>query len=149
MSAGNTLFHLVRSLTKPQFAFGDDATHGRMVMAVEAVDAVLQRGAVTINELADELGIDQSGASRLVSQAIAAGYVQRNRGQADGRARECGLTAAGTELLHSARSWQEDVFAQLTADWSDAERVQFQGQMQRLITAASAQSPEEQHDDES
>lgn len=137
MTGGNTLFHLVRSLTGPQFTYGVKPTHGRMVMAVEAVDAVLQRGAVTINDLADELGIDQSGASRLVSQAIAAGYIQRNRGQEDGRARECGLTPAGEDLLHTARRWQEETFARLTADWTESERTQFESQMQRLIAAAN------------
>lgn len=146
MSAGNTLFRLVRSLTGPQFTFGTDPAHGRMVMAVEAVDAVLQRGAVTINDLADELGIDQSGASRLVSQAIAAGYLQRHRAQTDGRARECGLTPAGTDLLQAARCWQEEAFTRLTADWSDEERALFESQVQRLIAAATTQREERRTD---
>lgn len=137
MSAGHTLFRMVRKLSRPDIAHGSvDPTYGRMAAAVEAVHAVKERGIATINEVAAELGIDQSGASRLMSQAISAGYVQRERAAKDGRARECGLTPAGEELLREARDWQEGVFARLTADWSDTERSEFEAQIVRLLSAS-------------
>lgn len=136
MTAGFTLFRLAQRLADPDFAYGsDDTAHVRMVTAVAAVQAVKDRGTATINDIAQELRIDQSGASRLMSQAIAAGYVQRDRAESDGRARECGLTTAGEDLLAEARAWQEDAFARLTSDWSADERDRFTVQAQQLLEA--------------
>lgn len=137
MNPGNTLFRMVRSLANPSLMHGSaELQHGRMVMAVEAVDSAKQRGAATINDIAEELGIDQSGASRLMSQAISAGFVQRERADGDGRARECGLTPTGEELLRAARLWQEEVFQQLTHDWTGKEREVFAEHMQRILLVA-------------
>lgn len=130
----STMFRLAQKLSDPAIAYGsDDPVHARMVTAVQAVYAVKQRGVATINEVADELGIDQSGASRLMSQAISAGLVQRERAESDGRARECGLTPAGEELLEKARQWQEEMYLRLTADWSDDERRDFESGVQSIL----------------
>lgn len=138
MTPGNTLFRMVRTLTRPGIQHGEPGSeHGRLVMAVEAVASVKANGSATINDIAAELGIDQSGASRLMSQAMAAGLVQRARAEGDGRARECGLTPAGEELLNHARAWQEDVFARLTAGWTADERDAFEVQMNRILSAVS------------
>lgn len=136
MAAASSLFGLAQRLSDPDIAFGtDDPALARMMTAVQAVHAVKERGAATINDIADELGIDQSGASRLMSQAIAAGFVQREQSEVDGRARECGLTTAGEDLLRDARMWQEEVFARLTADWTEPDRESFEMQMKRLLAA--------------
>ena len=134
MSAASSLFRLAQKLSDSTIAYGtDDPAHSRMVVAVQAVHAVKERGAATINDIAAELGIDQSGASRLMSQAISAGYIQRERAESDGRARKCGLTAAGEELLENARQWQEEMYLRLTADWPDEEIQNFGAQIQRIL----------------
>lgn len=138
MSAASTLFRLAQQLSDPAIAYGsEDPAHVRMMTAVQAVQAVKERGTATINDIAEELGIDQSGASRLMSQAISAGYVQRDRAESDGRARECGLTPAGEKLLQQARKWQDEMYFRLTADWSDDERVTFENQILRLLAATN------------
>lgn len=136
MTTAQPLFHLVKQLSDPAIAYGsDDPTQSRMVEAVMAVQAVKERGTATINDIAQELRIDQSGASRWMSQAIAAGLVQRERAASDGRARECGLTRAGEELLEKARQWQEEMYLRLTADWSDEERTGFESGVQSILNS--------------
>lgn len=131
---GQILFQAVRALTKTsQDAFGMPSDHGRMVMTVEAIAAASPDGEATINDIATEIGLDQSGASRLVSQAMAAGYVARERSAQDGRARICRLTPAGRQLLQDAHRWQDETFAQLTATWEDHEREQFAGYLARVL----------------
>ena len=136
MLPGSTFFRMVRALTNQ--AMIDELQHGRLAMVVEAVHDAKARGDVTINDIANELGIDQSGASRLVSQAIAAGYIQRTRAERDGRARQCRLTPEGEELLAAAWKWQEDVFNRLTVGWSEEEKRTFVEMMGRITLAARA-----------
>ncbi len=46
------------------------------MLVCEAVHSLSERGvAATINAIAHEIGIDQSGASRLVTSATTAGYL--------------------------------------------------------------------------
>lgn len=134
MTHGATLFRMVRSLTNQSLM----EQHGRLAMVVEAVHDAKAHGEVTINDIANELGIDQSGASRLISQAIAAGLIQRTRAERDGRARQCVLTPEGEELLAAARKWQEHVFNLLTVGWTDVEKRSFVEMMRRITLAAKA-----------
>ncbi|MFC5727467.1 MULTISPECIES: MarR family winged helix-turn-helix transcriptional regulator [Nocardioides] len=100
---------------------------GRLVLVCEAVHAVSQRGtSATVNAIAHEIGIDQSGASRLITSATAAGYLVMAASATDGRRREASLTAAGRSMLDQAHRWQEEIFVQLTAGWSDKKRRDFQ-----------------------
>lgn len=139
MNNGSTLFRMIRSLTAQ--VNEHDSQHGRMAMVVEAVHNAKARGEVTINDVADELGIDQSGASRLVSQAITAGLIKREKSALDGRSRQCSITPAGEQLLAAARKWQEDVYNRLTTDWSSTEKTQFANAMERIIIAAKSDLP--------
>lgn len=99
-------------------------------MVAEAVHALTQRQAVvTVNAIAQEIGIDQSGASRLVNRATAAGYLTVMASEGDGRCRQVTITRSGTELLQQAHDWQEQVFAWLTGEWSEARRREFRQAM--------------------
>lgn len=104
------------------------------MLVCEAVNALSQRGAsVTVNAIAHEIGIDQSGASRLVKSAITAEYLVMAVSRVDGRRREASLTPAGLSMLEQAHRWQEEVFVQLTAGWSDKKRYDFQQAMTDLM----------------
>ena len=102
-------------------------------MVVESVHAVSGRRAATVNAVAHEIGIDQSGASRLVKEAAAAGYLVLRTADGDARRREVDVTPAGHELLEQAHAWQEEVFAQLTANWSERRRTQFRRDLLSLL----------------
>ncbi|WP_157244908.1 MarR family winged helix-turn-helix transcriptional regulator [Nonomuraea typhae] len=97
------------------------------------VHALRERGEVTVNEIAGELGLDQSGASRMVAQAAERGYLAVTASAADGRRRTVVLTEEGRELLAHAHAWQEEVFDRLTGDWAPGERERFHRAMLRLM----------------
>ncbi|GIH96364.1 MarR family winged helix-turn-helix transcriptional regulator [Planobispora siamensis] len=120
---------------------GDDkvAERGRLVLVTEAVDALTERGAAaTVNAVAREIGIDQSGASRLVKSAAEAGYLTMRSSDADGRQRRAALTPTGHTMLDQARAWQEQVFDRLTEGWSEQRRRGFQRAMTELIDRSRA-----------
>ncbi|WP_260283557.1 MarR family winged helix-turn-helix transcriptional regulator [Propionibacterium freudenreichii] len=104
------------------------------MLVVEAVHALSQRDtAATINEVAHEIGIDQSGASRLVTNAVHAGYLALRPSEDDARRRQALLTSAGHELLADAHAWQERVFDRLAQGWTQQRRDDFQQAMTDLI----------------
>ncbi|WP_199516250.1 MarR family winged helix-turn-helix transcriptional regulator [Nucisporomicrobium flavum] len=110
-----------------------------MVLVCEAVQALSRRGIpATVNAIAHEIGIDQSGASRLIKSATSAGNLAMAEAPADGRRREASLTPAGRSMLDQAHRWQEDVFAQLTEGWSDTRRHDFQQAMTDLMDRSYA-----------
>jgi DNA-binding MarR family transcriptional regulator len=109
------------------------------VLVCEAVHALSQRGTpATVNAIAHDIGIDQSGASRLITSATATGYLAMAASPADGRRREASLTPAGRSMLDQAHRWQEDVFVQLTTGWSDKKRHDFQQAMTDLMHCSYA-----------
>lgn len=137
---GQLLFGFVRHWSRRSTA-GDAsvAEQGRLVLATEAVAALDGRGEpATVNAVAEEIGIDQSGASRLIKSAVDAGYVTMTTAPADGRRREAGVTPMGRAALRQAHAWQERMFAELTAGWSQQRRDDFQRAMADLIARSYA-----------
>lgn len=132
---GQLLFSFVRHWSRRSDA-GDAAIveQGRLVSVLEAVASLFDRGQVaTVTAVADEIGVDQSGASRLVKSAVDAGYVEMTTAQSDGRKRELVVVPSGQALLRDAHAWQEKVFDELTAGWSRLRREEFQNAMTDLI----------------
>jgi DNA-binding MarR family transcriptional regulator len=92
----------------------------------------------TVNALAHEIGIDQSGASRLLHSAASAGYVQVQISATDGRQRHATVTLRGHTMLADAHNWQEQVFHRLTDGWTAQQRREFQHAMTRLVERSYA-----------
>ncbi|WP_280300694.1 MarR family winged helix-turn-helix transcriptional regulator [Nocardia neocaledoniensis] len=133
---GQSLFAFVRHWSRRSPA-GDDelAERGRSVLVTEAVHALTHRGdQATVNAIAREIGIDQSGASRLVKSATRAGYLVMRPGVTDGRVRHATLTPAGRILLDRAHAWQEEIFDRLTTGWSERRRRDFHRAMTDLMS---------------
>lgn len=132
---GHTLFEFVRHWSRRTNAplSKTIGQNGRYALVVEAVDSVARRGLATINAVGDEIGIDQSGASRLVKEAALAGYLEINPTPSDGRQRPVILSKAGRTLLAAAHSWQENIFEQLTLGWDHEEQRAFHRAMLRLM----------------
>jgi DNA-binding MarR family transcriptional regulator len=115
------------------------AEQGRLVLVTEAVHVLTQRGtAATVNAVAHEIGIDQSGASRLVKSATEAGYLTMRASETDGRRRQAMVTSSGRRMLTQAREWQEQVFDRLTEGWSRQQRHDFQRAMTDLVDQSYA-----------
>lgn len=142
---GRTLFAFVRHWSRRWNGPADHAAarRGRFVLVTEAVHALQARGRspVTVNAVAREIGIDQSGSSRLVKDAVEAGYLELRPSADDARRREVSVTAAGAELLRDAHRWQEEVFGLLTEGWTEEERAGFHRAMLRLLDRSDAVEP--------
>ncbi|GAA1224120.1 MarR family winged helix-turn-helix transcriptional regulator [Prauserella halophila] len=131
---GQVLFHFVRHWSRRSVAGETGGEQGRLVLVCDAVDALGRRGvSATINAIAHEVGIDQSGASRLVTNATVVGHLDMAVAAVDGRRREARLTPSGRAMLEQAHHWQEEVFARLTAGWSDRRRRDFRQAMTDLM----------------
>jgi len=138
---GQALFAFVRFWARRWTGSGldADAQRGRDVMVVEAVQALTgQQRSTSINEVARELGVDQSGASRMVARTEMQGFVTRRPPDRIGAASTIVTTAAGEELLRHAHAWQDEVLRTLTADWPAADVETLIGLMDRLVRAQSA-----------
>jgi len=138
--AGQALFAFVRhwSLRWDGTGDGERAARRRDVLAVEAVNALAHRGDPTVNDLAAELSLDQSNASRLLAHAADAGHLVLSRSTVDGRRRTVALTRSGHQLLTAAHAWQDEVYRVLTAGWTNEEQAAFARAMCRLL----AKSPD-------
>jgi len=81
-----------------------------------------------IGTLADDLGVNQSNASRLVARLAEQGLVQRVADPADGRVALVGVTVAGRRVLdavseHRLRELRAVVGAMPTETWRPAVQV--------------------------
>jgi MarR family transcriptional regulator, organic hydroperoxide resistance regulator len=136
---GQVLFRFVRHWSRRPATGGPGVEQARLVLVGEAVHSLSQRGvSPTVNAIAHEIGIDQSGASRLIKSATAAGYLVMAASAADARRREASLTPVGRSMLDQAHHWQEEIFGQLTAGWSEQRRRDFQQAMTDLIDRSYA-----------
>lgn len=136
---GQVLFHFVRYWGRRAVAADAGGDQGRLVLVCEAVHALNRRGTLaTVNAIACEVGIDQSGASRSIKSATTVGYLVMAASPADGRRREASLTPAGRSMLDQAHRWQEEIFAQLTTGWSDKKRRDFEEAMADLMDRSYA-----------
>lgn len=130
-NGGPALFRLVRFWSRrwTNEASAAVSDHVQHILAVEAVHGA---GEATVNGVARQLGLDHSGASRIVRDAAAAGYLTRTESEQDRRRTSLRLTGKGQELLDGARAWQSQVFDDLTATWDEHDKAQFAGYLRRL-----------------
>lgn len=139
LGPGQVLFHFVRHWSRRSVAADTGGEQGRLVLVCEAVYALSLRATpATVNAIAHEVGIDQSGASRLIKSATAAGFLVMAASATDGRRREASVTPAGASMLDQAHRWQEEIFLHLTEDWSNEQRRDFQRAMANLIERSYA-----------
>ncbi|WP_245558266.1 MarR family winged helix-turn-helix transcriptional regulator [Nocardia thailandica] len=138
---GTALFRLVRFWSRrwSNQAFTratrePDAERRRVqhIQVVEAVAALRANEEAAVTDVAEQLGLDHSGASRMVRDAVAAGYLARSDSTRDRRRAVVRLTDSGHELLAASHDWQRRCFEQLTAEWNEHDRHRFACYLQRL-----------------
>ncbi len=132
---GQVLFAFVRHWSRRSSVSDHTvAEQGRLVLVTEAVHSLTQRGvAATVNAVAHEIGVDQSGASRLIKSAAESGYLTMQASETDGRRRQATVTSSGHTMLEQAHDWQEQIFNLLAEGWSEQQRRDFQHAMTDLI----------------
>jgi len=139
---GPALFRLVRfwsrrwsnqALTRVTGESDGELRRVQHIQVVEAVAAALRTGEqAAVTDVAEQLGLDHSGASRMVRDAVAAGYLARRDSTHDRRRVVVQLTDSGHELLTASHDWQRRCFDELTAAWDEHDRRRFAGYLQRL-----------------
>jgi DNA-binding MarR family transcriptional regulator len=139
---GPALFRLVRYWSRRWAADvahegAGDVAHVGSVLVLEAIDATSTKGSAAIGDVALELGLDRSNASRMLAEAVSAGLVTKAVSPDDARRTELGITPDGRSLLAAARTWQEAMFAQLVADWSANDARRFASYLERLASQSS------------
>jgi MarR family transcriptional regulator, 2-MHQ and catechol-resistance regulon repressor len=77
--------------------------HDISISQCYALEAVVRRGGLTLNELAAHLYLDKSTASRVVDALERKGYVDRSPNPADGRSLLLVPTGVGAELYRTIR----------------------------------------------
>lgn len=135
---GAALFRLVRYWSRRWILQASEELTGEQrrvqdILVLDAVAAAARRDPeVAVADVAHQLGIDRSGASRFVAAAVEHGYLERRPSAADARRAVLSLTPAGRELLAGSHAWQEQVYRQLTAGWDPEDASRFAGYLQRL-----------------
>lgn len=111
--------------------------HDVSVSQCYALEAVVGRGPLTLNELAAALYLDKSTASRVADALVRKGYLDRRPHPGDGRAVQLAATAAGDELY---RRIERDLVAEvrtLAADFPPEVRRSMTRLLGRLARAAA------------
>jgi DNA-binding MarR family transcriptional regulator len=86
-----------------------------------ALSALDRLGPARVSQVADDLRVDLSVASRQVAALQRAGYVKRIPDPRDGRSQNLKLTAAGKRALRRAQQRGIEVLDRATRRWTDAE----------------------------
>jgi DNA-binding MarR family transcriptional regulator len=134
--AGPALFRLVRFWAR-RWASGA-AGSNRKVGHVLVVEALATAPEATIAGVARQVGVDRSVASRMAGEAESAGYVVRRTDARDARKVVLAHTTEGRTLLAEAHAWQDEVFSDLTADWTSEDRERFATYLVRLARQVGA-----------
>ncbi|UJW28632.1 MarR family winged helix-turn-helix transcriptional regulator [Saccharothrix sp. AJ9571] len=102
------------------------------ILVTEAVGTRARGGEVTIGAAGAELDVDESTASRFVTAAHAAGYLDRARSIADARRKVLVLTPAGERLRERAAAARRRILSALLHGWSSGDRDVLAGLVSRF-----------------
>ena len=103
-----------------------------------ALKAVTDRGTLTVNELAAELYLDKSTASRVANGLEEKGYLARERDEADGRVIRLIASPAGAELCHRIDADLAREYAELLTDFDPEVRAAITRLLGRLALSFAA-----------
>lgn len=103
----------------PQVRHGDQVIESSTLLIVEVLTEA--GGPLSVRELAAELAVAHSTASRLVDRAAAAGAVTRSTSRQDARLRAVDRTGPGRELAAVARRYRQAHLAAILAGWAPAD----------------------------
>jgi DNA-binding MarR family transcriptional regulator len=102
------------------------------IAVLEAIDAARRNDDTSVAAVAEQLGIDRSGASRMITRAMDHGLLEKFAADVDQRRVQLDITAAGRALLREARAWQTATFRELVADWAPEDANRFATYLVRL-----------------
>lgn len=95
-------------------------------------------GETTVGGIAEQLAVDPSVASKMVTDCINGGFLERRASQQDGRRTVVVLTRKGIQLRDQFRSQHRQAFVQITQDWPEHKRLQFARLLIDYVDACTA-----------
>lgn len=101
------------------------------LFVIQAIDGTAG-GEVTVADVARQLGVDRSVASRMVGEAVRDGFVARETSTRDARRAVLTLTDAATEFLGTSQAYQRQAFETLVGHWPEEDRARFAAYLSRL-----------------
>jgi DNA-binding MarR family transcriptional regulator len=108
------------------------AALGGVAGGLLALSALDRLGPARVSQVADELQVDLSVASRQVAALHAAGYATRVPDPQDGRSQKVKLTVAGKRALRRAQERSVEVLDRATSGWTDADVDSLVSSLRRL-----------------
>jgi DNA-binding MarR family transcriptional regulator len=121
--------HLVKVVDPP--VERKDLSRNLVINIVDEAD-----GEITVGGVAEQLGIDPSAASRMVSDLIAHGLLERLASQQDGRRTVLRLTSEGVTARDRFRRQHRQAFEHITRDWPAQERMEFARLLRKYVDSA-------------
>jgi DNA-binding MarR family transcriptional regulator len=112
-----------------------EALAGLGSQGFNALAVVHVQGPVRVSDVAEQLGVDLSVASRQVAALAAAGFVDRGTDARDRRAQLLRITASGDAALRTAHERMVAAFTEALSDWSDEDLDTLAGGLGRLRTS--------------
>jgi len=110
------------------------------------LDALARSGPTTAARLAEQIGIDRSGASRYADRLEALGLLVRSIDPRDARATRLSLTVEGERLIADLNGVLADHLHELIAHWPRGQAEALVDGIERLLQAAApAAAPSRQH----
>lgn len=97
----------------------------------------------TVGLLAEEMSIDPSRASRIASELIARGYVERAAAQDDGRKSVLLITRKGNAAFEAVRDLRWTHMVEMFSDWSETDIARFSELFGRYVAGVLGVKPEE------
>jgi DNA-binding MarR family transcriptional regulator len=97
-----------------------------------ALAAIWKDGPMRVSDVAHQLGVDLSVASRQVAALINAGYVEREADSTDRRASVVSLTDAGRQVLKESHRRMVHAFSNALEGWSEGDIERLSGGLARL-----------------
>jgi DNA-binding MarR family transcriptional regulator len=125
-----------RAMVGPAVHSIEEAGAGVTVTQHRLLVLVAAHGSRTINEVADELGVAQSNASRSCDRLARLGLLERRRSPDDRRVVQVALTRAGRRLLDDVTRVRSHEIERVLAAMSPEERAV--GQRAMLAFSAAA-----------
>ena len=109
--------------------------YGLTMTECYALEAVVERGPLTVNEVARFLALDKSTASRAVAGLVKKGYAARETHPADGRALQVRATRPGERLLERIHAAARRTYEEILRDFPPKVRRHATALLRRLAAA--------------
>ncbi len=120
----------------------DDVQSDLTLPQYRALVVLGTRGGLNVTVLADEVGVHQTTASRLVARLVQDGLVERHSNEHNRREVRLDLTAAGRALIDRVRKRRESDIAGILSRMRPEEQVAAVDAL-RAFAAAAGEQPEQ------